>query len=164
MLYFAYGSNMRAQRIEARLGACEGLGNAYLKGYRLTFSKRGGDGTGKCNIELTGDHRRLVHGGLYRLNPGQAGRLDEFEGKGYIRRTVNLWHRRKKISAFAYVARSDWIAPQLCPYDWYHALVVRGAIDLGLSRGYVQRLRAVPSIIDTDQERRLVNFRLVMES
>ena len=88
MLYFGYGSNLLAARIERRLGPCEWLGAASFAGHALRFHKRGGDGSGKCDAFRTGDPGDRLWGGLFRLDDRQLAELDRIEGPGYERRTV----------------------------------------------------------------------------
>jgi len=164
VLYFAYGSNMRLPRIEARLGVCEVLGSASLKGYNLRFHKRGADASGKCNAYKTADGRQHVWGGLYKLSNSQAQRLDEFEGQGYLRRRINLSFQYQAIEAYTYVALSQWIDEQLLPFDWYRALVIQGAIDFGLSSSYVRRLSAFHCEVDPQPSRRRSQLMLATQS
>lgn len=48
--YFAYGSNIRRARLEARVSVVSKIGNAYLPDYRFICDKPGQDNTGKANI------------------------------------------------------------------------------------------------------------------
>jgi len=161
LLYFAYGSNLSRSRIEARLGACLSLGAAGLKGYRLRFHKRGVDASGKCNILNAADDRRRVYGGLYRLAASQARDLDKFEGQGYVRQNVTVWHQQRPLEAYTYIASGQWIDDSLRPYDWYHALVLQGALELGLPGTYVSGISATRFNIDPDPVRRRTNMQLL---
>ncbi|MCG8425058.1 MAG: gamma-glutamylcyclotransferase [Proteobacteria bacterium] len=78
--YFAYGSNMLRQRLEARVGSVVLIGTARLDGYGHSFSKLGRDGTGKGNILPAPG--QVVHGVVYRLTGEQIISLRRFEG-GY---------------------------------------------------------------------------------
>jgi hypothetical protein len=63
--YFAYGSNLDLARIRSRVPAVGLIGPALLQHMRLTFDKRGRDGSGKANLaEDTASH---VWGVLYAL-------------------------------------------------------------------------------------------------
>ncbi len=161
LLYFAYGSNLSRPRIEARLGACRGLGAACLKGYCLRFHKRGVDASGKCNVLYGGDGRRRVYGGLYRLTAPQARDLDQFEGQGYVRQGVTVIHQHRPLEAYTYIASSQWIDDRLRPYDWYHALVLQGARELGLPATYVRGIAAASFSIDPDPVRRRSHWQLL---
>ncbi len=161
IVYFAYGSNLSRSRIEARLGACLSLGAACLKGYRLRFHKRGVDASGKCNILNVADDRRRVYGGLYRLTASQARDLDKFEGQGYVRQNVTVLHQQRPLEAYTYIASGHWIDDSLRPYDWYHALVLQGALELGLPGTYVSGISATRFNIDPDPDRRRTNRQLL---
>ncbi len=164
LLYFAYGSNMSSRRIEARLGACRALGKACLKGYRLSFSKRGRDVSGKCNLHCTGDGRQRVYGGLFQLGDSQAQALDKFEGSGYARQNISLTYQNRPQEAYTYIALSQWIDESLVPFDWYRSLVLQGAIEQGLPRAYVRKLGFSRYKIDPDLERRHSNMLLLTDA
>ena len=48
--YFAYGSNLVMARLRARVPVFGLIGPARLPAMRLTFDKRGSDGSGKANL------------------------------------------------------------------------------------------------------------------
>ena len=54
---------------------------AGLSDHILMFNKRGGDGSGKCNV--VGHSTSHVYGVVYRLDLRQMLRLDCVEGSGY---------------------------------------------------------------------------------
>jgi len=78
--YFAYGSNMARDRLQARVGEVEFVGVAQARGFAHSFTKLGRDGTGKGNITL--DRHGVVHGVVYRLTADQMVELRRYEG-GY---------------------------------------------------------------------------------
>jgi hypothetical protein len=82
-LYFAYGSNMLTRRLVASTPSATPVGIAYLEGYRLTFDKASRDGSGKCDIEATGDRVDRVWGALFWIATADAANLDEAEGLGH---------------------------------------------------------------------------------
>ena len=154
MLYFGYGSNLLAARVERRLGPCKRLGAASLAGYALRFHKRGGDGSGKCDGFRTGDPADRLWGALFRLDAGQLGALDRIEGPGYERATVEVILAGRAVEADLYVARPEARAEAgLAPFDWYKELVLAGARENGFSRSYLDAIEAVPSVVDPDPER-----------
>ena len=126
MIYFGYGSNLLAARIERRLGPCERLGAASLAGYVLRFHKRGGDGSGKGDAFRTGDPGDRLWGALFHLDEGQLAKLDRIEGPGYERRTVQVLLGERGLEADLYAARPEARVPGLPPFDWY-----KGAGPLG---------------------------------
>lgn len=50
MKYFAYGSNMLTERLRARCPSAHPIGTGIAMGFRLNFSKRGEDGSGKAML------------------------------------------------------------------------------------------------------------------
>ena len=153
MIYFGYGSNLLAARIERRLGPCERLGAASVAGYVLRFHKRGGDGSGKCDAFRTGKPGDRLWGALFRLGEGQLAALDRIEGPGYERRTVEVLLGERALEADLYAAKPEALAPGLPPFDWYKEIVLAGARENGLPRGCLDALEAVPSVADPDPER-----------
>ncbi len=154
MRYFAYGSNMSTPRLRARLPRAQRLATARLPGYRLTFAKRGADGSGKCDAEATGQATDVVYGVLWELAADDGAILDRIEGRGhgYERRQVTLQDADgENVEAFLYVATD--IDRDLPPYAWYREHVLRGAREHGLPAGYIQGIEAVPTITDPDTTR-----------
>ncbi|MCG6872078.1 MAG: gamma-glutamylcyclotransferase [Gammaproteobacteria bacterium] len=152
--YFAYGSNMLRARIEERLGHCEPLGQATLPGHRLAFHKRGADGSAKCDAHFTGRPQHQVIGVLYAVDSGQLERLDEFEGAGYRRDRLELNAAAYgACTAWLYRAEDHWIDAALPPWDWYHALVVAGAVEHRLPDSYLAGLLRAPVQPDPDSAR-----------
>lgn len=154
--YFAYGSNMLTRRIRApeRAPSAATLGTGYLEGRRLTFDKRGQDGSGKCDAEPTGNEADRVYGVLYEISPADKRALDAAEGlgRGYEERIVDVVTEDGIVSAVTYVARQK--GASLRPYHWYKAIAVAGAVEHGLPGDYVERLTLVESVEDPNGERR----------
>lgn len=155
-LYFAYGSNMLTRRLTApkRAPTAARLATAFAAGYRLTFDKVSSDGSGKCDIEETGNPDDRVYGVLFRVAFDEADRLDAAEGlgKGYRKGEIHVMTDDGMLPAVAYFATKKDAA--LLPYDWYKAYVVEGAIEQGLPADYIEALKAVPSKPDPDAARR----------
>ena len=98
-LYFAYGSNMLTRRLSARTPSAVPLATAYAEGYRLTFDKVSTDGSGKCDIEVTGNPADRVWGVLFRIATAEAADLDDAEGVGH-------GYRKGELEVMAATARS----------------------------------------------------------
>jgi hypothetical protein len=130
ILYFAYGSNLLRERLLARCPTLTYAGRATLPAHRLTFDKQSRDGSGKCALESS----------------------DTAEGPAYERTSVKVLRAGEPITAVTYDARQRESGS--LPYDWYLALVVAGAEQQGLSKVYVNRLRATSFLVDRDLERR----------
>jgi gamma-glutamylcyclotransferase len=85
--YFAYGSNMLTQRLQARCSSARPLGVATLSGFSLDFSKRGQDGSGKATLVASTSPTCEVYGVVFELAVRELPTLDLIEGlgKGYDR-------------------------------------------------------------------------------
>lgn len=152
MHYFAYGSNTWVERLHERVGSVDVVGVARLRRYRLSFNKRGQDGSGKCNI-VPASNGRVVLGALYSLTYEQWERLAEFE-RGYRAAKVAVSTSKGSTRAATFIAEPSFIDDSLIPFDWYHNLVVRGAESFGFPAEYIDALRGVAVIRDPDRSRR----------
>lgn len=152
MYYFAYGSNMLAERLRRRVPSAEPWTTARLPGHDLRFHKRGADGSGKCDAYATGRPGDEVMGVVYRIAPAELAALDRVEG-GYRRLRLAVAAGRGVSRAFLYVARPVFVDAALSPFVWYQELVVAGARQHALPRPYVRRLAATVAEPDPDPER-----------
>lgn len=161
-LYFAYGSNMLAERLRAkeRCPSARFVARAKADGVTLSFSKRSDDGSGKATLE-----RRdvppfsPVYGCLYELSAHDMDALDRVEGypahyKKFGAFTVTRWDTGAIVSAVTYIAQETRIDKTLKPYDWYLALVVAGAKQNQLPKAYIDQLARAVSRDDPDAGRR----------
>lgn len=140
-LYFAYGSNLHSPRLVERVGQVQHEGAAKLAGVRLSFRKRGRDGSGKACFEAAAGES--LWGALYRLSPSQFAVLDGFE-PDYRRITVSLTNPRgQALGAETYQAEAFTDDP--IPYDWYLALMRRGACEHALPKPWRDHLARFPS-------------------
>jgi gamma-glutamylcyclotransferase len=144
-LYFAYGSNLCAERLRGRVASAETLGPAILPGRRLTMDKRGRDGSGKANV--VPDGRGEVWGVVYSLHAADWSALDAYEA-GYARVGVEVRTRlatqaEERLLAWTYVAEQRTEDP--VPFDWYKRLIVEGARAHGLPEAWLARLEALPA-------------------
>lgn len=154
VLYFAYGSNLWRPRLDHRVGAVAPPRVAYVNDFALAWHKRSKDGSGKCNIVAAPGS--VVFGALYSLTISQVATLDLFEGvgKGYRRDDGLLVHcDGQSLVSSVYIADPSYVDDQLQPYDWYHALVMAGARDLGFPAWYVEMLERQSVAVDPLAER-----------
>ena len=152
--YFAYGSNMLTRRLQNRVSILGIEGAGSIEGYKLTFHKRSTvDGSGKCDVEITGNAEDIVEGVVYKLSSSEKAKLDSFEalGQGYSEKTVDVRLSGRTINAVAYYATAT--DTTLEPYGWYKDYVVAGAREHGLSNKYIKSLEAVSSKPDPDTKR-----------
>jgi gamma-glutamylcyclotransferase len=157
MIYFAYGSNMLTSRIVSRCPGTKEVGRAWLVGYALRFDKLSSDGSGKCTIRATSDAHDIVHGVLFSVPSSQVSRLDhaEAEGIGYDRMPILVAvSDSETLCVETYIAKETAIVPNAKPYDWYLAMVIKGALSHDLPNSYIQMLRQVQAKADPNQNRR----------
>lgn len=139
-LYFAYGSNLKWDRLRRRVPRAEPAGIGWLAGHAVAFDKRGRDGSGKANLSPAPDAR--VWGALYRLHLEDFARLDRFEG-GYERVEVRVARPGGGlVEAITY--RSGRLLDAPVAFDWYRRLVLEGAREHGLPEEHVGRLESLP--------------------
>ena len=104
--YFAFGSNMSAQRMHDRLGWSPSRSGVILPDYEMVFNKNSNDG-GKANIMYSPG--KIVEGILYSVNEEDLLILDKFEGvaaKQYKRYDIEVRDNNKNyISAVSYKAQ-----------------------------------------------------------
>jgi len=159
LYYFAYGSNLLHQRLQARTPSAEPLLRARLAEHALRFHKIGDDGSGKCDAFHTGSPDDAVHGLVYALAERDKQILDGIEGvgHGYLVKAVTLMTKCGELTATTYVVQSDYIDPGMLPFDWYLDFVIAGARQNGLPEAYIAGLAAVPARPDADARRARAN-------
>lgn len=158
--YFAYGSNMLTRRLARRVPSARPVAPARLAGYRLSFHKRGLDGSGKATITATGRPGDRVHGVLFHLAAAERPTLDRIEG-GYEPRTVRVVVGNGRpgaphspgTSAMTYVGGDEHLDPALLPFPWYRDFVLAGAREHGLPATWLRRLESVGATADPDAGR-----------
>lgn len=156
LYYFAYGSNMSAERLSARVPSAHFVCSAELVGHTLKFHKPSKkDGSGKCDAAPSGNGTDRVYGAVFSILASELPLLDKFEGQGfgYDRKSVLLTTESLgSIEAQTYLATT--FDSSLRPLDWYKEHVVRGAKATGLPASYVASIEAVACDVDADAKRR----------
>lgn len=145
---------MSLARIQQRAPSARRLGCYSLSGHTLQFHKLSHDDSGKCDAYFTGQEKDVVFGALFEIDPIHQNRLDQAEGRGagYEVKSVSVRNTDNNVmEAFTYYATR--IDSSLKPYSWYLAHVLIGAEETGLPEGYIQIIRTVESIQDSNQER-----------
>lgn len=142
LLYFAYGSNMLSNRLRApsRTPSAVFLDTGFVEGRKLTFGKLSSDGSGKCDMEFTGNPSDKVYGVLYEIIQSEKTALDKAEGlgKGYEEQAIHVITPSGPSRAIAYVATSK--KSNLKPFHWYKAFLVAGAVEHLLPEEYIQSI------------------------
>ncbi|MHC4946844.1 MAG: gamma-glutamylcyclotransferase family protein [Planctomycetota bacterium] len=155
MLYFCYGSNMLTARLRARCPGARVRGTGVLPGHALAFHKRSVDGSGKCSLVPARAPVDEVHGTLAEIPARERPALHraEFLGAGYELREVRVSVGARRVGGRAFVAMPAFVDDALRPYEWYKALVIRGAEEHDLPEAYVAGIRAVAAVPDPDRGR-----------
>lgn len=162
-LYFAYGSNLLTERLQARCSTALCIGNANAVGYKLVFNQKSDvDQSAKANLFHTGHDDDIVKGVLFAINKNEESQLDKAEGYNkdnpkaysYLNETISVTYNSEEVPATTYFAH---ISNESIPdpvYDWYFALIVAGALQHRLSDKYIKDLidGTVPKV-DPDAKR-----------
>ena len=137
--YFAFGSNMSAQRMRERLGWSPSRSGVILPDYEMIFNKHSNDG-GKANIMYSPGN--LVEGILYSVNEEDLLILDKYEGvaaKQYKRHDIEVQNNKNKsVSAVAYKALNT--GKVSAPTEEYLSYILEGKEFL--SPGYYAKLKS----------------------
>jgi cation transport regulator ChaC len=144
--YFAYGSNMLASRLseERNVQGLEKIGVATLKGYSLNYSKRGNDGTGKCNIQRADGG--VVYGVIFKVPNSEMKKIDRAEGASvsphYSRKSITISIEGRRIEAVTYMAQPQFVVQSgyLKPSQEYTDKVNSGARESDLPIDYLEHL------------------------
>lgn len=151
--YFAYGSNMLAQRLQRRCKTARVVGTAWVDGYELVFHKKSIDRSGKATIAKADKMR--VYGVLFELDDNDRNNLDRAEGDGYSRiDDFVVQAGAGPIVVTTYIVSPEKKDSALLPYDWYLDLVIAGATHAPFPAAYLEWLRAHKSLPDPDSQRR----------
>lgn len=141
IIYFAYGSNMKTERLRARVSSAKSIGIAKLPDMRLVFNKQSKDGSGKAN--LIASPVDMVWGVLFEIEVRELGSLDKAEG-GYARTTVEVISESgESMTAHTYISSST--TASAIPYEWYKNLVVAGAREHRLPESYIAAIESIPT-------------------
>ena len=132
--YFAYGSNMLTAWLQSRCKSARARSVASVAGYKLAFSKRSKDRSGKAMLVASDDPAARVYGVLYEIANDEILELDRAEGRGrgYERlEDFEVCADGSVVRVMTYMADNTAIDAALKPYDWYRNLAVMGAEEHG---------------------------------
>lgn len=154
--YFAYGSNMLTERLQARCRSARLRGPAQADGFTLSFSKRSDDGSGKATV-VASDASACVYGVVFDIDEGDVYNLDRSEGPGYNRENafeVVMEPDRLPLSVTTYMANCQYVNHALKPYNWYVDLIVAGARQHHLPLLYIKALAETCTVDDPNPNRK----------
>lgn len=148
--YFAYGSNLLLERLQARCPSAKHIENARAPNFTLAFTKRSRDGSAKATYLPRRENEPELLGALFEINLGERARLDVVEA-GYDRDdtfTVRLLGSGKIRRVSVYAATVDAFTDNLAPYDWYRQLIISGAVQIELPSHYVRHIEGFEDMAD----------------
>jgi gamma-glutamylcyclotransferase len=148
-IYFAYGSNMKVERLIKRAPSAKTLGRAIISDKQVVFNKLSKTGSGKANIVDT--PRKTTWGVLFEIDVTDIPKLDNAE-EGYKRQNILVVDDNQiSVRAFTYVAMKK--KDGLKPFDWYLTLMIQGAKENNLPKDYVENLRKFVSVPDPSKKK-----------
>lgn len=137
--YFAYGSNMKRQRLRQHAPSAQAIGEACLDAYEMIVNKLSSDGSTKANIVPSA--AESVLGVLYDMDEGDFRQLDRNEA-GYDRIKVNIRTEDGALAeAWTYI--SSLTDNNIEPFCWYMSYLIEGAVENNLPAAYVIRLKNI---------------------
>jgi gamma-glutamylcyclotransferase (GGCT)/AIG2-like uncharacterized protein YtfP len=139
-LYFAYGSNLCAERLRERAPSALARGTARANGFELRLDKCGADGTAKANLHPVSGAQ--VWGAVYELDPEDWARLDRYE-RDYARIEIEVLLGSGE-RALAQTYRSDRLT-EASAAAWYKRLILDGARAHALPAEWCAWLEALPA-------------------
>lgn len=150
--YLAYGSNLHPERLRRRTPSAGLLTTFELTGWRLSFDKRGFDGSAKATIAPTDSSTDIVHAAIFELSPDEKPALDRVEGvnRGYHAHVLTLPELGE---VHTYKADTEFQDGSLVPFRWYRDLVLFGARFHGFPQDYIEEIAALPVAEDPDDAR-----------
>ena len=127
--YFAYGSNMDTQRMQARCPGARLVGPVTLAGFRLAE---------RLYADIEQQDGATVDGILWAVTKQHLKRLDECEGTAngvYRRRICTVVTEGNAMTAVAYEMTEQARRQRCgCAYpEWYRRICARGASQHGLA-------------------------------
>jgi gamma-glutamylcyclotransferase len=163
MLNFAYGSNLLAERLLARVPQARFVGTGHLIGWRFALNIRSEDGSAKANAIHTGRPEDVLHGALYELDEAGKAVLDRFEdvGGSYRIEDATVETASGPLDVYLYAGNEGRFVENLPPYDWYLGFILAGARQRGLPAEFIKRLEAARAIPDPDARRAATNWNLI---
>lgn len=147
MLYFAYGSNMDAKRMQLRGVAFSKRVRAVLKGYRLEFNKVSSHNAREGFANIVRDENSQVEGVLYEISEDGLRKLDNYEGYPHHYNRIKVFvllDDGSQVEAVAYIAQPDKTREGLKPSRAYLSHLL--AAEDVLSPSYIEKLKSVRTL------------------
>jgi gamma-glutamylcyclotransferase len=163
MLNFAYGSNLLAERLLARVPKARFVGVGKITNWRFALNIHSTDGSAKANAIYTGRLEDVLQGALYELDEAGKAVLDRFEdvGGAYRIEQATAETAGGPREVYLYAGNPSRFVENQPPYDWYLGFILAGARQRGLPAEFIKRLEAVRAIPDPDARRAATNWNLI---
>ena len=143
IMVFSYGSNMHSKRLIKRVPSAKILGIGKSQGFKIEFSKRSKDKSGKATLIRTTNKSNTIWGTISTILKKEKHLLDEVEelGEGYNEEHIHIkTETSEDIYPITYIAEDSYIDKEPMPYSWYKTLVIEGAKENGLPKKYIEKL------------------------
>lgn len=126
-VYLAYGSNTNLTQMGHRCPDAAVIGSTVLKGHRLTFKGKHGNGVATIEKEPGSDIPVL----LWEISARCERALDRYEGVPYLYRkeTLTVELDGQEVEAMAYIM-NEGPTPAL-PGSYYYHTILDGYLDCG---------------------------------
>lgn len=160
MILFAYAGNMNVDKFTRTVPSAKKVGVAKLPGYHFAFNSAGDDESAKANVVKSFELDAMVWGLLIELDDEERSDFHDPLWSSVLKlepvvcfdMADNIYH------AEVFVTQPHAITTHLLPYDWYHAKILKLAIDAGLPESYIKHIKLMPCKIDPDEKRRQRRF------
>jgi len=143
IMIFSYGSNMYSKRLIKRVPSAKIFGIGKSQGFKIEFSKRSKDKSGKATLIRTTNKSDIVWGTISTILKKEKHLLDEAEGlgEGYNEEPIHIKTETSEDKyPITYIAEDSYIDKKFIPYSWYKTLVIEGAKENGLPKKYIEKL------------------------
>ncbi len=147
--YFAYGSNMNAERMAARGLSVERALSGTINDLALAFNKLAADAPHRSYANVIYAPEQQVEGVLYELSHRtEIFKMDPFEGAPRLYSREVYWVNTAEgpIAAWVYVANRAMLRDGMMPERWYLEHLLAGKAYL--SEDYYQQLTQVSCVDD----------------
>ncbi|KAI5718249.1 hypothetical protein M8J77_018673 [Diaphorina citri] len=150
-LYFAYGSNLNSKRIHVNNPSAKRKGVGLLKDYRLDFGRFSERWKGAV-ATVVPDKGEEVWGAIWEIDSKDMDNLDNQEGVHInwyqvIEPDVLMDNQTVKCRSYHLCGNPEKQTPlpeARYPSQLYHEVIVQGAVETGLPKEYLEKLKAIP--------------------
>ncbi len=166
VMIFSYGSNMYSKRLIKRVRSAKILGIGKSQGFKIEFSKKSKDKSGKATLIRRTNKSDIIWGTISTILKKEKHLLDEAEGlgEGYDEEHIHIkTETNEDLFLITYIAEDSYIDKKLIPYSWYKTLVIEGAKENGLPKKYIEKLELQKAKEDKNIERAKRELKILEE-